>query len=897
MTAKRSKQAPRLPRGKSSRLVPPRRGGRLCERRELLESLDETLQTRVTLIIAPAGYGKTTLLSQWCERLEQKQIPVAYYSASRADRDPSTFLAMMGGAMVEAGIDMGEQPPFLDGKIRDDIAVDDILLGLEVTGQSLILIVDDFERVNEPAITAALTSIIDAAPDSVHFVIASRTFPALAVSTLEIEGRLRLIDSYQLRLRHDELAWMLDLDVNSAEVAEVAAQTQGWPVTAELYRLWRERHLAHDTRATFGGHVTEVHNYLAEQLFSSLPTEQFELLIDIADRDEATAELVDAMRVRSDSARLLHNIARSISSLMWTGHESDSTVYRLHPLLLEHLRQTLGQDPVRRSRLAANASLWFLDQHRFPDAIRAAIESRDSTVIDRVIRAMRPLHILVADGAAMLRAILREVPDEVRARHPRLQIMAAIAHFKAGFFAEGRAMLERIRATTQGFTIDPDGQRDWLVVEGNLTDLIFFCQVSRMSSRVEVLYDIVMDAAADDAIIWGAGEIVMMLVHQVRGDFDAAETAIVRGRGIYDTVELSRYSHTQIVGHEALVLMARGRLRRALELIATYQRQPDFEVPDDISTPTLLRLLLATIRYEREFSDSSVEAMKSGLAEHSVSESWFDQYAIVYPALATRLFGREGAEAVFALLDEARGRALRTGIEALPDFLTCLEIEYRARNGNVVVADKLAGEIGLEEWVNGVSPGADTRGWRESDPAVQALTRLRIARKQFGDASILAKRLATDGHNGGRLRTEIKGLILCALAASEANEAATPDLLKAVLLSYPEGFVAPFAEEGSQLIPLIESLLSEDIDAYARRHLETIRRTIAGAMGGTDSSELNAREREVVGHLAEGLSNKMIARRMGITDHTVKFHLKKIFSKLDVSTRRDAVAKMLADKL
>ena len=121
-------------------------------------------------------------------------------------------------------------------------------------------------------------------------------------------------------------------------------------------------------------------------------------------------------------------------------------------------------------------------------------------------------------------------------------------------------------------------------------------------------------------------------------------------------------------------------------------------------------------------------------------------------------------------------------------------------------------------------------------------------------------------------------------------------LLKAVLLAYPEGFVAPFSEEGTALVPTIEELLTENIDAYARRHLEAIRRTIAGSMARPDSELLNSREREIVGHLAEGLSNKVIARRMGITDHTVKFHLKKIFSKLKVSRRRDAVSKILALK-
>lgn len=288
----------------SSRVLPPtQRGGRLCERQELLASLDESLQTRVTLMIAPTGFGKTTLLAQWCRRLTEQHIPIAYYAASNRERDPTMFLAMIASALNEAGIDTGDRPAFDDGRVRDDIVIEDILLGLELAGQPLVLIIDDFERVNDPAITALMTALIDGLPPSLHLVIASRIFPAIPLSGLEVEGKLRLIDAYQLRLRPEELAWMLEIDVETSELKEIAARTHGWPVTAELYRLWRLRHRSHDARATFGGHVAEVQNYLTEQLFSSLPAEQYELLVDIADRDEVSAELVDAMRQRHEIGR------------------------------------------------------------------------------------------------------------------------------------------------------------------------------------------------------------------------------------------------------------------------------------------------------------------------------------------------------------------------------------------------------------------------------------------------------------------------------------------------------------------------------------------------------------------------------------------------------------------
>jgi LuxR family maltose regulon positive regulatory protein len=880
--------------------APPRRSGRLCERQELLDSLDEGQQSSVTLIIAPAGFGKTTLIAQWCERLAAAHQTVAYYSAAEQDRDPTMVLAMIASALAEAGIETGASSAFRDGTVRDDISLDDILLDLELAGQPTTLIIDDFERVNDLAVGEIVTRLIAAAPASLHLVIASRALPAMPLSVLELSGKLRLIDAYQLRLRREELAWMLELDPDTAEIREIASRTQGWPVTAELYRLWRLRHRDDERRTSFGGHVAELHNYLAEELFSSLPGEHHALLVDIADRDEVSADLVDAMREREDSGRLLAAIAKSISSLMWTGHDHGRTIYRLHPLLLEHLRQTLELDVVRRRTLAVNAARWFFAGQQYPEAVRTAIQSRDEATIGQVIQALRPMHILISDGATKLRMILRELSDDLIALHPRLQVMGAIAHFKAGFFGETMAMVARIRAATDDFTADPDGRPDWLAIEGHLAMLIALCQTSRCGKEVDVLHDLVRHSATDDPIIWGACEIITILVQQVHGHFNAAEAAIQRARGIYNTVELSRYSHTQILGQEVLLLGARGRLRRAIEIIGGYQKHPAFQVPDDISTPTLLRLIFAAVRYEQEFSDSAIEALRGSFAEHSRTESWFDQYAIAYSVLVMRLAAHEGLDAALAMIAEARERAQRTGIEALPDFLTMLEIEHRARSQDIVGARQLADALDLRACAYGTDPLAARRGWRERDAALQAYICLCLSEQDHDEAIAAAQALTRAGQTGGRLRAEIKGLVLAAVGLARAGRSddAVAELLKAVLRAYPERFVAPFAEEGAALLPLIDHIIAlPGSDAFARRHGEEVRRAIQGAMGGVRRDRLNAREREIIDHLAEGLSNKVIARRMGITDHTVKFHLKKIFAKLEVSSRRAAVAKVQSGDL
>ena len=883
-------------RGDNSRLRPPLpRSSGLCERAELLASLSDPHETRVTLIVAPAGYGKTTLLAQWCERLAEAGTAVAFYTASRRDRDPATFLDLLAGALSAAGIDLGANSATNQGEVLGDITLDRILIAIELAGQPLMLFIDEYEHVDDPAIAQQITDLIAAAPPTLHLVLASRSLPTIPLSALDIEGRLRLIDAHQLRLRRGELAWLLNLPADGPEVKNVEERTQGWPVTVELYRLWRERRRSHNLNDTFGGHVAEVQSYLTEQLFSSLPPEQLALMVDLADRDEVSADLADAMRERQDSAVLLSAIGRVASSLMVIGQDHGARVYRLHPLLLEHLRQTLEQNPARRSWLAVNAARWFLERQRYPEAVRAALESHDEAAIGNIIRALRPVHILVADGAATLRLILREIPPALVSCHPRLQLMVAAAHFKAGFFTESRGMVARVRETTEGFTRDPDGLSDRLAAEGSFFELIVLCQLARPSPSIEGLLAAMIAAASDDPIFWGAGEIVRALVNQMRGDLDAADAAIGRARAIYDPVELSRYSHTQIVGQEVLLLIARGRLRRAGEVVSSYQRQPGFDVPDDMSTPVLLRLAMAAMRYEQDFSDIAIDTLRQAFAEHSKAESWFDQYAIAYPIISTRIAAREGVEVALRYVGEAQTLALRTGIEALPDFLSFLEVELRARGGDPRSARAVADAVALEACVRGSDAIAPRRGWRERDAALSAMFRLRVAETSPGSALEVARALERDGEEGGRLRTRVKGLVFQALAHSllGASEEARAVLLSAVVLAYPEGYVAPFAEEGEAILPLLGALAADPAtDGFARRHLDSIRRALSASQARPEEGRLNSREREIVGHLAEGLPNKVIARRMGITDHTVKFHLKKVFAKLGVSSRRAAVAKM-----
>ncbi|WP_037507318.1 helix-turn-helix transcriptional regulator, partial [Rhizorhabdus wittichii] len=192
-----------------------------------------------------------------------------------------------------------------------------------------------------------------------------------------------------------------------------------------------------------------------------------------------------------------------------------------------------------------------------------------------------------------------------------------------------------------------------------------------------------------------------------------------------------------------------------------------------------------------------------------------------------------------------------------------------------------------------------TLSWRERDTMRLALGRLAMERGAFDRAAGLAARAIAAGEAGDRLGTRIRGSILLGLARDRGGDADGADdaLREAVRLSYPEGYVAPFAQEGRSIVPLLQRAIGKG-SVIEQRLLAQVARAIEREREFAAPDALSNREAEIVAHLADGASNKVIARRLGLSDNTIKFHLKKVYAKLGVSSRKAAAAaaaKFVAD--
>jgi LuxR family maltose regulon positive regulatory protein len=877
--------AVRPPRAGRNRLAPPVQLTPLIERDLVLRSLDVARAGRLTQLIGPPGSGKTTVLAQWRRRLLAMGVAVAWYTASEREREPRAFLHMLARALDAAGLDMASTG-LLDTPDADPAAaLDAILLKLETAAVELVLVVDEYDRVETAPVAAIIEALIETAPETTHLVIGARRRPSLAVSVLRAQGVVRTIDAGELRFSREELANLLHLPEEAPDLEVIAERTEGWPVAVELYRLWRRRRGGDDSlSALFSGQVAEVADYLTEQVFATLEPAQQALLTDLCVFSYIEPDLSDHVRQRSDSAGLLRSVDAALPGLVEHGLSEAEPVYRFHPLLIDYARSraemATGDANGRRLRAAA----WFERRGRYVEALQQLQAAADSAALAGLMRRIRPLHVFLAQGASELRAILRECPPDLLSAHPRLQLMAALAHFKSGFFIEAAAMLEAVKARTADFASEPFGDTAALQMEGRALELLFSAYVEGAETRAEPWVEALAAVSTDEPLMWAWSENIMIVIHEERGDLAASREAIARTRAIYRTHGMLRYADMSLINHDLLLALAQGQMRQAADLAAVSRRVQLGELSSDVPVIAMARIAQAAVEYERRYVEAAADAARQGLEQFGEAETWGEPYAIAHEVIADVAWRRGGITGVRRFIEEARLRVRRIGVRSADRFLGALLAGYLARAGELQEAEPLMLEL-LERrarWAAG-APCA----WRERDAAAVSLARWRLARGERAEAAAVADELTAEAESGGRMRSAAKGLVLAALARTE--DAGKTRLERALEFAQPEGLVAVFAEEGEALLPLIEAIaVEESSPPPLRRHAESVLRALN--LGRRAPNALNEREAQIVAHLAEGASNKLIARRLGLTENTIKFHLKKVFAKLGVTSRKAAAA-------
>ncbi|MGH6613325.1 LuxR C-terminal-related transcriptional regulator [Sphingomonas sp.] len=850
----------------------------------------------MTELIGPAGAGKTIALAQWREALLTSGVKVAWYTAAEREREPALFIRMLASAIHNAGVDMTQTGLLHTEDAEPERALDALLLALEFADEDIVIVIDAFDRIETPDTNGLLQVLVETAPERVHVALSARRKPELAVSHLRVQGAVQVIDSSELRFNGDEISRLMDMPADSQDLAMIIERTEGWPVAVELFRIWRQRSGGtEDLSRHFGGRFGDLADFLAEQVFSTLTTEQQSLLADLSIFDEVEPGLVDTVRQRTDSALLLDGLASALPGLIGCrtdGSPRGGDGYRIHPLLVEYARAQSKLPNTHVCELHRRATDWFERQGRYPEAIAHAQSVGDQRVLTRLLSELRPWHVFSDGGASELRAILRGLPLDQIAAHPRLRVMAALAYFKSGLFREAWTMLEAVRSETRGFIHDPHGHDTDLQIEGYAIELL--CRVYLEGTEIDdaFLTTAIKAAAPNDPLIWVSCETAMSVILEMRGDLAGAREALARSEAICRSMDMTRFTGFWLQYHHVFLALAHGAYRKSADLAASMSRLPLERMVSDVPILAMAKIATAASIYERRFVEDAAEDMREGLALFGEAEAWFEPYAIAHPILAEIAYRRGGLAEMDHFVKHAMVRAEIVGVRHTDQLLIAVRAAWLIRADELETASKLIAHVRAIGEKDAALP------WRLTDAVATALALWALANGEPREAAKEAAAMIVAGERGQRLRTRVKGHLLNALALDALGDtaAARREMETALNLAAEEHATAVVAEEGHRVEALVQIVSATgEASAGARRHAAAVLRALT--LGRHQINALSERELQIVTCMRDGASNKLIARRLGLTENTIKYHMKRIFAKLGVTNRSAASAASLSTAL
>lgn len=879
--------------------IPPPRPHAVARPR-LVERLREGLRAprKLTLVSAPAGFGKTSLLSEWIADAQRRDpdLRVAWLSLEESDNDPGRFLGYLVAALHRADPDIGSEEPNL--QLPVEAALTALINDVAGGSHEIILVLDDFQLIEEVSIRNALVFLLDHLPSTLHLVIASRSDPLLPVARLRAGGELTELRAADLRFTPDEAAAFLNqamlLDLTPEDVGALEARTEGWIAGLQLAALsMRERPDVSGFIKSFTGSHRFVIDYLAEEVLQRQPHKVREFLFQTAILDRLSGPLCDAVTGQLGSGQMLESLERE--NLFVIPLDEDREWYRYHHLFADVLRARLLSDsPERVSALHSLASEWYEHNDLPEEAVRHALAAQDFERAARVIEAAIPGVRKSRQDASVLRW-LSLLPTEIIRRRPVLSVFFGWSLLVSG---------------------DIDAVETWL---GHAEQLLSETRDDGGPAH---------DSAAGEELRMVPVTIGLYraAVAQARGDL--AEMKEHAGRALKLTAPDDHLGRGAAAGMLGLASWASGDLEggvRAFEESSASLRLAG-NLTDALSTTMVVADMLAPLGRLRETQDAYDEALQQAIQLGNGGQPTSDLHAAVSEVFRERNQLAEATEHLTAsealgegafshehryrwFVGMARVREAEGQLDAALDLLTDAEQHYRrgffpevrpigGMKARIrIVQGRLQDALA---WVTeqGLSAEDELNYLREFGHIT--LARLMIAQYVIDPTSAsmqaamgLLARLLVAAEAGKRRGSANEILVLQALALEAQGEIALAlePLERALDQAEPEGYVRLFLDEGTPMLRLLRAAGGAGIRPdYVRRLSQALRGT-----EGTDPTRqpiaeaLSERELHVVRLLATQMTGPEIARELYVSLNTMRTHTKHIFLKLDVTSRPAAV--------
>jgi len=888
-----------------SKLYPPPMAADAVIRERLLSLAQTVERVPLTLVSAPAGYGKSTLVSQWVQTLEQKS---AWLSLDAEDSDIRQFLSYVVAALRGTSPDCC---PGIAELLRSQILPDVKTLAasfcneIELHGRPVVLVLDDFHKISPSDIDEFLEVVLRHPPRDLHLVLVTRRNPSLSLPPMRARGVLLEIRMQQLAFREDETqAFIRDdpgANISDDEIALLQDRTEGWPAALRLTSLaLAESDSAADIVSRLPTGSRAIQQYLLAEVLARQPDSVRARLMHVAFLDRFCAGLCDAVMPEPtpeiSSESFLDHVNRA--NLFSIALDDSGHWHRFHHLFQSMLQEKastdLGQEAVRAIHLRASG--WFETHGLLAEAIRHALSAglpdRAADVVGRHRNT-----IMNHELWHQLARWLRLLPPELVASRPDLQLLKARLLRTTGEHAELVQALDVAESLIETSELGDRIKRELYGSLASMRCYQFYAQFDGESAARAARQALDL-LPADDLAERGYAMILLSVALQMTGDLKTAKETVYsemtgpsaqRAEGATYVTRLlvalcfvhwmdADLQQLDLVARNADELCRRADLWEALSVVSHFK---------------------SAVHYHQNRLSAVDDELRDLLRKKAIPNPEFCAQNLAILAVTQQALGN---------LDDARKSsdslhelAFKTQSPYLIELAGALTAELAMRQGRMAEALK---------WADQYDPEPLVPMYAFFQPAM-CLARVLV--KEGSDASLcraqcLLSRLESHLGRIHNKRFLIETLALRAMLSDKTGDAALgrEQLDRAVSLAQPAGFIRLFIDLGPDLAPLLNRLeLKGEKLEYVGRILAAFRtvgpraeppdaNTASGVVATNMprlAEPLSRREREVLELLAGRLTNGEIGERLFISTNTVKRHVHSIFEKLNVKGRREAVTK------
>ncbi|MEJ2736904.1 MAG: LuxR C-terminal-related transcriptional regulator [Anaerolineae bacterium] len=883
--------------------IPPARPD-LVPRPRLIEQLNACLGQsppgfgrKLSLICAPAGFGKTTLLIQWiraCSRLEP-QVAAAWLSLDRGDNDPNRFWTYVIAALQTIHPSVGQsvlamlqspQPPSMHRLLSN------LLNDIAEIPEPAILVLDDVHKIKDRRIHEELAFLLDHQPPQMHLVIATRADPHLPVARLRANGQLTELRQADLRFTVEEvtvfLDQVMDLELSSDDVTALDVRIEGWIAGLRMAAIsMRERRRTRGVQDVSGfikgftGSHRFILDYLAEEVLGQQPPAIQEFLLKTSILRQMTAPLCNSVTGKENSQETLDYLDQA--GLFAVPLDDDHCWYRYHGLFADLLRNRLLHTlPGTVPELHRRASTWYEQNGFVTEGIGHALSGGNFERVERLI-ADQVLAMIYHGASATLLGWLEAIPHQVVRSRPWLCVAYAWVLILAGQPGNVETRLQDAEEALD--RLESVGRRR---TAGHIAAIRAHVsgQKRENTRSLALAREALEHLPEEDQMARSFATAVAGEVLEFSGDLEAAAQAATEAVALAQAADAD-YMVMDICGNLVRLQMWQGQLRQAATTCREALRLAKQSVgPGGRPLPIsgYVSAWLSRVLCEWNDLEAALRYAKDGL---EVCRRWGQTtyLAFVYATMAKTLQATGDADGALEAFQQARQLAadLPPPVIALG---TAWEMQIRLAQGDAEAAWRWAQASGLS-----VDDELVFHRYEEYRTFAQAL----IAQTRPDDALALLARLLEMVEAVGAWGNAIDMLVLQAMALQakgQVDEALTT-LKGALSLAEPEGYVRTFIDQGASMGRLLQQAIARGIAVdYAGRLLA------ASASETKDSKSLpssdlveplSERELEVLWLLTTTLTAPEIADELVISVSTVRSHVQSIYRKLDVHRRFDAV--------